>query len=957
MKKFKKLISCTLVSMMVMSLAVSPTTFAQTTENDEIVYSIKDISSGNDEYINTTQQDITDGHWNVAALGENSPEIYKDFPVTVNKYVDSSAKLNIKFNYLKLLSHNDSASLTVTNRLTNEVCYTKSFAENDYAFEIENILLDNVYNLELTETFNGETATYSAVIETKRAAAQMPDNIYIDNSSNAQINVIADMLTVYEIADNAETEIEDEDGNIYVIPNINAPQPATMTPAEFQQYYTDIDNNSLYRIETVVNVNGIEEEFTGYFSKSTELADYGIFMPDYTFHHGDSYSDIAPLAFPSVMPGLTASEVLENPYLYQSMEDVSFTLPTSDDKDYVVIKFVFPHTGMYTIETVGNVATAAEIWQQKPNGEFGYLNYSYRNNDDFTMNIGQTVNYVWYFVIYFQTADYGRSIFRIKSNDYPDDRINSVCGVVDGGDKDACNVKYLEDIDYKGDVDSFYVDNSTAGVYGFRLTNLSDTVLTMKILERDQTDPAVLWSIATKEVKSNRTTTYMPSLNASGDYVVSVKATYPVEYDMSYEIEIISPTKGDAYEPNNSFAQAVDLADLAGMEGEINNITLHKGDVDYFKFTTGQYGSYFVAYLNLVNNIQYNMDLYKSTSTTPVLIASSTDYPTEDTIEEYDLEPSTVYYVCINNDGLGADAYTSILTTYLSYEIIHNSQPTASAVMSDNVTYSYSENDTVTSLDGFLSEIMDKTTCYLGTTEVADNTALNNIALYYMNGTVKTPLTADVVNQLLPGTYTVTVEYNGVIATGGTVTLTITDAPTGTVIELNNITIETVTNSNWDWAACAKMIANNRLLREGSAATTKTVPQALVAIKGAANLNARGTLSETASAADFFYTNGETGTLNFYETTINVSGAEVALLSYLNSGQAVALLLTSTTDTTDYSLARYVVLCGINTGTHMYKIMDPVLGTTTWVSQSTLFNGGYDNNSNLRFTGAIIEFL
>ena len=249
---------------------------------------------------------------------------------------------------------------------------------------------------------------------------------------------------------------------------------------------------------------------------------------------------------------------------------------------------------------------------------------------------------------------------------------------------------------------------------------------------------------------------------------------------------------------------------------------------------------------------------------------------------------------------------------------------------------------------------MESMSCTFEGVEVADNVAVNDVSLYY-EGEL---LTAEIVNSLTPGSYTIVPKYYDITATGGTVTLTVAAAPTGTQISISTVTNEYVANSVWDWAACAKMAADIRLVREGASASTKSIGQAVIAIKGAANRMTRANVAEAAQAADYFYTDGVATepTYNFIDSTISMSNAESYLLSELQNGHAVILTLTSATNPTAYENARYVLLTGINTGTHTYSIYDPTKQTTTDVSQSVLFNGGYDSNSDLRFTGIIIEF-
>ena len=92
---------------------------------------------------------------------------------------------------------------------------------------------------------------------------------------------------------------------------------------------------------------------------------------------------------------------------------------------------------------------------------------------------------------------------------------------------------------------------------------------------------------------------------------------------------------------------------------------------------------------------------------------------------------------------------------------------------------------------------------------------------------------------------------------------------------------------------------------------------------------------------------------NFLNDTVNPNTAEGVFLGQLQQGQTPIIVLTSAATSAE---ARYLLLCGVNTGNHTFKVIDPTTGSAAWVSQSQLFNGGYNGNNDLRFTGTVIEF-
>ena len=200
-------------------------------------------------------------------------------------------------------------------------------------------------------------------------------------------------------------------------------------------------------------------------------------------------------------------------------------------------------------------------------------------------------------------------------------------------------------------------------------------------------------------------------------------------------------------------------------------------------------------------------------------------------------------------------------------------------------------------------------------------------------------------------------KYQDVVVTGGTINLEVSAAQSeDNIIMLDNLPLESVTNASWDWAATARILANTRLLREGTQQTTYTVQQAIMAVK-TGGYTTRGTIEEVVKAANYFYSGGSQDTYNFINDTISVSTAENTLANALQSGQTVIMQLTSISNPTDVGSMRYIILCGINLTTHEYIVFDPVLNQTITVSQDTIHTGGYNGNSDLKFTGQVIEFM
>ena len=275
------------------------------------------------------------------------------------------------------------------------------------------------------------------------------------------------------------------------------------------------------------------------------------------------------------------------------------------------------------------------------------------------------------------------------------------------------------------------------------------------------------------------------------------------------------------------------------------------------------------------------------------------------------------------------------------------------ATLSNNVILTHTIGDSITSTDTLIDELMNSLTCYINGVAVSDEIASADVKLYYNDS----ELTPAMINVMAAGTYPLVAKYQDVVVTGGTINLEVSAAQSeDNIIMLDNLPLESVTNASWDWAATARILANTRLLREGTQQTTYTVQQAIMAVK-TGGYTTRGTIEEVVKAANYFYSGGSQDTYNFINDTISVSTAENTLANALQSGQTVIMQLTSISNPTDVGSMRYIILCGINLTTHEYIVFDPVLNQTITVSQDTIHTGGYNGNSDLKFTGQVIEFM
>lgn len=240
------------------------------------------------------------------------------------------------------------------------------------------------------------------------------------------------------------------------------------------------------------------------------------------------------------------------------------------------------------------------------------------------------------------------------------------------------------------------------------------------------------------------------------------------------------------------------------------------------------------------------------------------------------------------------------------------------------------------------------------------------MSLYYVNDTTQTELTSTALNSLTAGTYTLIAKYHDVEATGGTISLQLTEASNAVIVDFERLKN---TNQEWDWAVCAQIIANNRLSREGSAASTATLSNILVAVyqdlhPTMSAIACRSNLERvepayTVMAADLFYTNNTNPMADAFQ--IQGSYTENHIYEMLSAGKLMIMYFASNTDTTSAFNGRYVIICGIDKVAQKYYVYDPFAQSEepnecVWYSYSDLENGTILDRTDLSYNKSVIEF-
>ncbi len=634
--------------------------------DNEVVYQLQDLNANDGSTIDTTQADIEEGHWNVDALGDVSPEIYKNFPMQVNSDYDNMARLNMSFTYFKVVDDGDSADFIMTDRSSGEVYYSQELTTDSNTIYLEDVPINHVYNLTITENFDGETADYGAVIETIYDTANMPGNVYIGESANINNTIMAESVNVAKAVDN-DRFISDENGNITIISEVDENNIISISVDKLQSYYDNINDNDIYCIQTDATSELLTEHYIGFFSKSPELSGMGIFVPKHKFYYADEYSEISTIANP-IIP-LTGKEVYDEAGEYEYLQDGTFAFTRFSD--YIVIKHVFPQYGSFVIETVGNPTIDCDVWTANSPTSTPTYSYSLLGYPNISEETTVTAGVVLYWVIQFNDVMEGNSIFRIRSTDFPSDRSNSIYDLEQNNNRTISDRIYNEYIEYAGDVDIYYANTASEnGEYSFNMTNNSSSIMKM-IVQYRTTPTSVLWQLATRTVNPGRTViNSVRTSNTSYHYFATVRADGSTIRNLNYSMEIMSPYRGDPYEPNNTWQTATDLVNIKGYSGKITDLTIHKNDIDYLKFTTGSSMHTVDLWLHEADGMQYNMYLYKLNSGGNLeLISSEKDFDTGDYIYLTNISPNTTYYIRIDNVGLGANTYSAAVGAIFDWSI------------------------------------------------------------------------------------------------------------------------------------------------------------------------------------------------------------------------------------------------------------------------------------------------
>lgn len=949
MKSFKKMISGFVCTCMVAGSLALPVYAAE----DSVVYQVQDFSTG--EILTTTQKDIDTGHWNTAALGENSPIVFEEFPMRVSSEVNFYADLSIKFLYLKMLEAGDSATFTVVNQQTGDIYAEYNLSETPEVV-LENIPIGENYLVTLSESFGGEEKVYTRILITENKRADMPLNVSLDEVGETE-GIQASALAITKLDRADEETILDEEGNVTDI--LCERDTIIIDAKELPSHYETLPENSLYKVEATNGNNPFPKNFTGYISTYADGKQQGIFIPGYSLVKEENMAMLKAKSGVEERssyenPKFSKAEILNNAGEYNYMNDVAINISSGDDRDFVVTHFVCREKTEYKIEVISELNTYVEVWSDS-SGSVQY-DYFFKGDSGATQRYTTLPVVNLYIAVQFPKDGSGTGLFRIQATEYAD-QSNSYYDLTQNNERQDFNHQRVESIDYVGDVDVFYLkETPLSGKHVIEVeakdTN-SSADISFDVLREGKTltgESIVYTDLKDKTVASGKTRTAHYTINSDQKYYVQVKSSNYINNTSvsdDYRMQVKTPDSGDILEPNDTIQTATEWD-----QREPGEITLHKGDVDYFTFSTDEKLYRFDASLTKVNKIAYNMKLIQLVNGSEKVLAQLEESQSlTQSMPSLDLEPNTRYYVRVDAKGLGSDAY---MVDGDYKPALDKEQYRIDAVLDKDVAL---QGETLEEcLDQLTANMTVTAEVYRDTKTLESAQVKKNTKLYYTADGAETELTDEAIQGLTAGEYPITAKVYGSTVYGGTIALTIAGSVepppvTGDAVELDTVQVESVLLPFWDWAACAKMMANSRLTREGQPVNTEVVKQAIVSVWGKTEINKRRSIEDTAHMANYFYC-GELESDNFYNSDVLLEGAENVFADAVRNGEAIIAYLAGT----DIETSRYVLICGVDTTAHRYKIIDPTIGKAEWIPVEEL-HSGYRGDSNLKFTGQIIELL
>lgn len=463
--KFKKILTMGISAVMAVS-AMSISAFAN--DDDNIIYSYNDYGTT----VNITQADLDAEHWNKDALGETAPFIYKDFPMSIDAFVNDYAELSLDIIYMKKIEDMDSTNLKIEQADGDEVIYNGAIEQTSFYSTPLNI--GDVYNLTLTETADGVTKEYTRTIYTEEKTADMPEYVTNPSADDTAKILISDIVNLQN------GESINENGQLVVDTSIASYDKVAAN--EFDAYCENLPLNHTYRV--FAEEDG--RQYGGFYSKghhNNEIYDFSINVMS------SSDSLIQPNSLPS---GITA-DIVKSKAETICIGDSCFRLrETTNNAKYAAfcvdlpISYVGSSTdAQFNITVTGTSKVTMKVWSETSNSEgpktFGtYTSTNTANSKTVSVH---TSNYndgdyiTFYVMIYFPSAVDGYGMINVTPvSGYTDDVTGSVYDAYNGANSHVQLQNTQYNLTDSWDVDAFHIDyTGESQMYKIELKNRSLT--------------------------------------------------------------------------------------------------------------------------------------------------------------------------------------------------------------------------------------------------------------------------------------------------------------------------------------------------------------------------------------------------------------------------------------------------------------------------------------------------
>lgn len=436
-------------------------------EDNPIVYTyINEVG----ETVNVTQNELDVEHWDTAALGDTAPVVYKDFPMSIEKFVSDIGELSLDLVYMKHISDFSRVNLRIEDLISGEEILNCDISQN--SFYSPTLKTDALYLVVVTEELNGEISEYKRIVKTEKSEAEMPAYVY--EGTGEQYILIGDIDTLksaQQISENGEIII---DTRVKPYDRVKA--------EEFDDYCGTLENGHSYRV--FAKEKG--EQYSGFIdgNDNNYIYDYTISVSDY-----DSLYNASTASVPS---SVSLTTVVDKA-VAMGFEDYTFKVKdgSTDKSKYAAFKISLSDYLLADIDKDSNFKIRTTI-----RGDVSLGVYMWIEVDDVTSPLpitaengkitrgistdiksyGATADSVVtiYGAVYFPTATVGNGMVTAELlQGYTDDVTGSMYSAIQDTTTPAELPNFTEyNINGGVDVDAFYLKN-VSSVYKVSIRNRS----------------------------------------------------------------------------------------------------------------------------------------------------------------------------------------------------------------------------------------------------------------------------------------------------------------------------------------------------------------------------------------------------------------------------------------------------------------------------------------------------